>query len=281
MGLHDGEHLIPVTAGHELDTRWAAEVAEFCAESYAQYAAMAPGTASQVDSVLAAECALDCASVLHALGAPAHDVHLWIVRAASALTEVFRLRGTTPAIPVVGIRDAGTRELSVPAEPDQSLTNSRRGLVAMYAALVTGDPELVKLTASLVGDSPDASSSACSRDEQRLAHAVNALVVGDAEVAQSRAAAVDSDADTIRAQAAAVQAIAARSSRSFIDALGALLEAHRAEAVDPRHRREPRYLLSLPGLALATLATGSEVARKRQLPVGYAYFPVELVARVR
>jgi len=269
------------TPGH-FDARWAAELAEFCAGSYAEYAAMEPGAATQVDSALAADVALDCACVLHALGAPSHDVRIWIARAAYALGEVFRLRGTSAGVPTVVMTEEGAVERTVPGGQDNSLTNSRRGLVAMYTALTAGDSELAERTAGLVGDPPGASylgpdSVVCTPDEQQLAYALKALLLGQTAVAAFQAAVPDSAPPAIRHQATAMQAMVGQNPQLFLDALDALLVTHGREAADIRHQREPRYFLSLPALGLAALAITSGLVAEPQLPTGYGYFAPQLI----
>jgi hypothetical protein len=269
------------TPGH-FDARWAAELAEFCAGSYAEYAAMGPRAATQVDSALAADFALDCACALHALDAPPHDVRIWIARAAYALGEVFRLRGTSAAVPSVVMTEDGAVKDTVPGGPDYSLTSSRRGLVAMYAALTAGDSELAERTAGLVGDPPGASylapnSVVCTPDEQQLAYALKALLLGQTAVAAFQAGVPDSAPPAIRHQATAVQAMATQNPRLFLDALDALLVTHGLEVADIRRQREPRYFLSLPALGLAALATTSGLVTDPQLPTGHSYFALQLI----
>jgi hypothetical protein len=273
-----------VKAPEHFDARWAAELADFCASSYAEYAAMEPGTATQVDAALAADTALDCACVLHPLGAPPHDVRIWIARAAYALGEVFRLRGTSAAVPTVVVTEEGAAQVAAPGGPDYSLTNSRRGLLAMYTALAAGDSELAERTAGLVGDPPGASylgpdSVVCTPDEQQLAYALKALLLGQIAVAAFQAAVPDSAPPAIRHQATAMQAMVGQNPQLFLDALDALLVTHSLEAADIRHQREPRYFLSLPALGLAALATTSGLVAEPQLPIGYSYFAPQLIRR--
>ncbi|MGH9173678.1 MAG: hypothetical protein ACRD1H_04950, partial [Vicinamibacterales bacterium] len=115
------------------DPEWGARVAEFCAQAYAEYASAPRETLGQAGYAMAADVALDCGLVTYALGADPADVRIWIARAAHALGEVFRLRGSEPAVPSLVVTEHGVHRETPGGTPDLSLTNSRRGLLAMYA----------------------------------------------------------------------------------------------------------------------------------------------------
>jgi hypothetical protein len=259
-----------MTARPPVDTSWAEQLAIFCAESYKEYAAADPSVLGQVDHVFAADYALDCALVTYALGADPDDVRVWIKRAAFALGEVFRLRGTTPAFPVTVDDGLERQSATPPGKLDASLTNSRRGLLAMQLALVAGDPSLVEQIAAMVGDPPDATyigpdSEVCTTEEQGLAYAVKAYLLGQTAVAYFHTAGLAGSSSPIREQAVAIDALIDRDQRAFLSVLDELLAAHTEAARDPRRVHEPRFLVAIPALALAALANGSGVIDASQL----------------
>jgi hypothetical protein len=249
-----------------VDTSWAEQLAVFCADSYGEYVASDPSALGQVDHVFAADYALDCALVTYALGADPDDVRVWIKRAAFALSEVFRLRGTSPAFPVT-VDGAATP----PGKLDASLTNSRRGLLAMQLALVAGDPSLVEQIAAMVGDPPDATyigpnSVVCTTEEQELAYAVKAYLLGETAVAYFHTAGLAGSSSPIREQVVAIDALIDRKQGAFLSVLDELLAAHTEAAQDPRHVHEPRFLVAIPALAFAALASRSGVIDPSRLP---------------
>ncbi len=264
-----------------VDTRWAEQLAIFCAEAYKEYAASDPSVLGQVDHVFAADYALDCALVTYALGADPDDVRVWIKRVAFALGEVFRLRGTTPAFPVTVDDGLERQPVTPPGKIDASLTNSRRGLLAMQLALIAGDPSLVEQIAAMVGDPPNATyigpdSEVCTTEEQGLAYAVKSYLLGQIAVAYFHTASLAGSSSPIREQAIAIDALIDSDERTFLSALDELLAAHTEAARDPRHVHEPRLLINIPALALAALANRLGVIVPSQLP-DTPYLPLALL----
>jgi hypothetical protein len=264
------------------DQAWAAQLAEYCADAYAGFLEIPDGDVTQVDYALAADPALDCACVTYALGAEADDVWRWVVRAAYLLDQVFALRGGTPPMPVSIVDASGEHHDVTPSGPDQSLTNSRRGLLAMQAALIAGDRALAEQIAELVGDPPDASylgpdSVVCTPDDQALAYALKALLLGQIAVAVFHIGGVGESAPPIlRRQAAALYTLIDQDQGGFLAALVGLIDAHAAEAAIPENAREPRRFLNLPALALARLALDAGLVRRDVLPESI-YLPLSLL----
>lgn len=263
-----------------VDPAWAAQLAEFCAGAYAEYAATEPASLGQVDHVFAAGYALDCALVTFALGADPNDVRTWIKRAAFALGEVFQLRATTPAFPVTIVN--GPRSVAPSGAVDASLTNSRRGLLAMQVALISGDTYLVEQIAAMVGDPPDATyigpdSEVCTPEEQGLAYALKAHLLGQHAVAFFYTAGLAAARPPVRQQAVIIEALIDRDAGTFVAALGDLLAAHAAVASDPHNAREPRCLINLPALALAALAIQSGVIYPDRVAADDPYLPRALL----
>lgn len=247
-----------MTTRPPVDIRWAAQLAASCKEAYDEYIASDSSAIGQVDHAFAADHALDCATLTYALGADPNDVRIWIKRAAFALGEVFRLRGTTAAF-------------TSPAEPDFSLTNSRRGLLAMQLALIAGDPALVEQIAAMIGDPTNASyvgpdSVVCTTEEQGLAYAMKAFLLGQTAVAYFHTASLAGSSSPVREQAVAIDALINRDWGAFSVALDELLAAHVDASRDPDHVHEPRYLIAIPVLALAALAIGSGLIEQSRLP---------------
>jgi hypothetical protein len=265
-----------------VDPAGAAQLAEFCAGAYAEYAAADPTSLVQVAHVFAADYTLYCALVSYALGADPKDVRAWIKRAAFASGEVFRLRAATPAFPVTVIEGNEPRSVSVPCAADASLTNSRRGLLAMQVALIAEDSYLVQQIATMVGDPPDAayigpSSEICTPEEQGLAYSLKAYLLGQYALAFSCAADVTAAQPLIRQEAVAIEALINRDTGAFVAALSDLLTVHAAAASDPRSAREPRCLINLPALALTALAIQSALLDPDRVTADDPYLPRALL----
>lgn len=265
-----------------VDPAWAEQLAEFCAGAYAEYAAADPASLGQVEHVFAADYALDCALVTYALGADPDDVRAWIKRAVFAFAEVFRLRGTTPAFPVTVVDEAGTRPAAPPDATDASLTNSRRGLLAMQVALIAGDSSLVEQIATMVGDPPDATyigpdSEVCTLEEQGLAYALKGHLLGQDAVAFFYTAGLRAAQPSVRQQAVTIEALINRDAGTFLAALGDLLVAHAVAASYLHNAPEPRCLINLPALALATLAIQSNVIDRDRVTADELYLPRALL----
>jgi hypothetical protein len=260
-------------------------VAKFCADSYAEQMAhldAQPGSVGQTDYVLAAEYALDCAFTNYALGTASEEVRGWLARAANALAQVFRRRGTAPGLVVTNAANGTVPRRDTSRAPDFSLTNSRRGLLAMYAALANGDHRLAEEIAGLVGDPPDASyigpnSEVCTPEEQQLAYAVKSLLLGKNAVAAFYATNVGRPSSILHHQAAAVNALVNRDASTFLSSLDGVLARHASESDAIQNAREPRRLVCLPALGLAAHALGLDLVTTSSLPVANIYFPGELL----
>lgn len=269
------------------DEAWAVQLAEFCANAYAEFLTIPESEVTQVDLVLTADPALDCACVTYALGADLEDVRIWIARAAHLLGQAFALRGTTPHLPL-GRKDIwGNLTDITPPGPDQSLTNSRRGLLAMHTALAAGDLARAERTASLVGDPPDAAyigpdSVVCTPPEQQLAYALREILLGREVSAVFYVGGIqEDDPPLIRHQATSVYALINRDVTAFTNALDRLLAAHAFEAAEPAAAREPRRFLCLPAVAVAALATERTLIDAKHLPDQSIYFPRDLIEAAR
>jgi hypothetical protein len=266
-----------------VDAAWTAHVADLCARQYADFTIIPADELTQIDYVLAADSALDCACVTYALGAEPDDVRIWLSRAAYLLGQVFALRGTTPPITVTVIDEVGERRDGTPWGPDQSLTNSRRGLLAMQTALIAGDQELAEQTAKMVGDPPNASyvgpeSEVCTPDDQVIAYAFKAFLLGQTAVAVFHLGGITEGAlPVIRHQAAAIAMLIDRDEDAFLRVLDRLLRAHAAEAAKSENAREPRRFLCLSAIALARLGIDRGQVSHDLLPESSIYLPLDLL----
>jgi hypothetical protein len=272
----------PVRPIPHVDPEWGARVAEFCARAYAEYAAQEPSSVDQPGHALAADAALDCGLVRYALGAPPDEVRVWIARAAHALGEVFRLRGTAQAVQTVVTVEDGNLRSTASVSVDHSLTNPARGLLAIHTALVAGDRDLAQRTATLLGDppGPHPEGPPPATDERQLAEALKALLLHRDAEAVSHAAGLADAPPPVGAEGAALGALAHRDKAAFLEALRRLLAVHAAEAGEEGNAREPRRFLSLTGLGLSALAVASGVLSTDELPRGDVYLPVEVIEQI-
>ena len=129
----------------------------------------------------------------------------------------------------------------------------------MQLALVAGDPALVKRIAAMIGDPTNATyvgpdSVVCTTEEQGLAYAMKAFLLGQTAVAYFHTAGLAGSSSPVREQAVAIDALINRDLGAFLAVLNEMLAAHVDAARDPHHVHEPRYLIAIPLLALATLA---------------------------
>lgn len=268
-----------------LDTAWAEQLVQFCTDAYADQITQidaAHGQSGQIEYVFATDYALDAALVSYALGASLADVRVWIARAAVALAEIFRLRGTAPIFPIESVTEGESVPAGSPDACDFSLTNSRRGLLAMYLALAADNMSLAEEIAALVGDPPEASyigsdSKVCTPDEQQLAYALKFLLLGQDAVAAFYAVGVGYERLSLRHQAAAVKALVGRDPSAFLSALHDLLMTHIANANNKINAHEPHCLMCLPCLGLAALALKRLLVEVSELPCDNVYLPHDLL----
>lgn len=141
----------------------------------------------------------------------------------------------------------------------------------MQLALVAGDPSLVEQIAAMVGDPPNATyigpdSEVCTSEEQGLAYALKAYLLGETAVAYFYTAGLAGSSSPIREQAIAIDALIDLDQGLFLSGLDELLAAHTEAARDPGRMHEPRFLVSIPALALAALANRSGVIDASRLP---------------
>ena len=250
-------------------------------------------THAQLTWVRLGNVSCDLGLVAYALGAPESEVRRLFAEAARAYLEVFRRRGTLPAFAATMVRlepDCGEgatvvdrRPVHLPGARDQSLTNSRRGLRAMFLALAVGDAALAQELAALVEDPPGASylgvrSVVCTLNEQRLAYAVKALLLGKEDAAGAELQRIKMPATETAAVAPCVRFLTECKERQFLEAISNLLDWHRSAALNEENRHVPDFFLCLPALALRALALRRQLVRIEQLPDNSVYLPLAVLS---
>jgi hypothetical protein len=238
-----------------------------------------PQTASQLDYFMYADQRFDLALFDYALGEPLEAVRAGIAEAATANLKVFELRGTQRPMPLTVSGQSARR----PDAVDYSLTNSRRGLLAMHQALLSHHGDLVSRIAKLVNDPPDADyvgpdSEVCTPADQRVAYAMKALVLNDDPRALAELRAMsDAPADR-QLDARMLEAIVTRDGAAFLGSLHDRLFAMRLVTVNAATRRDPHLFLGYSQLGLSILARRRGVVELDDLPRGDLRFPMELAA---
>lgn len=254
----------------DLDIEWATSVKAFCRRAVSESKAEMVPDGSQVEWVMFAGYLYDLAFVEYALGEPTESVRHGLSEAAGALKRVFELRGSSPGIPI--LRPGGGPAEAKPV--DYSLTNSTRGLFAMYLALISLDLVLAREIAALLGDPPDASylgehSTVCTPEDQELAAFLKAVLLEQTPEMLARTA---SSSDGRAFERIMLESLWTGNAPFFVDALPRLLDRHALEAHADEHRRDPTWLICVPALALASLAVMRGLVAPRELPDG-PYFP--------
>jgi hypothetical protein len=242
------------------DAAWAAQLAQFCEESYCEQAAhvdAASDAAGQVDYVLLAEYALDAALVKYALGERLDQVTAWLARAAHAYVALFRNR-EAPGLSMLEATDQSLTEIA-PVRSDNSLKNPQRALLAMYVALTAGELRLATAIAQCV----EAGSGAWAAESQ-VACALKSLLLGN-PLPDFDYCAPNDFPEMLSRQAAAIKAIARDDPGGFVQAHDAMMALHQREAVEEVNAREPRRFLCLPALGLAALSMSRKLITAERL----------------
>jgi len=178
--------------------------------------------------------------------------------------------------------DGPSGQLRGPDQPDYSLTNPCRGLLALQLALIVGEQVEPREIAGLIHDPPDADflapGSADSAPAQRhLARAFKALVLQDSTQAAAELDALAHSGDLPSAEASALRALLQRNVADFLRALGDLMSRHAKEAIKAHNGKVPDFYLSFAGLGLAALALRTGAVTQSLLPCDNVYLPLELL----
>lgn len=235
-------------------------------------------------------------SIAYALGYPITFVRDAFASSGFACDKVFELRGTMDTFPVTIItidnrypdgdpRHVRQRPKDPPNTKDHTMTNSRGNIKGVYAALVGGEFALASDLASLAWDPPDAkwvswNSVICTPNDQHLAYAVKHFFAGEVDQ-------MEAELKRLRARprqepereyiVGMWRAIVDRNAFQFREWLFDLLNWHEWEAKKHDPIAASDLYLSVPGVALATLAVKRGVCSISQLPANNVYLPIELI----
>lgn len=244
----------------------------------------------------------ECATIgyyLYGLGFPLQEVAKSFREAANAYLTVFRLRGTEAPFPVQVLTIApgrtpadsgmvvGDRPLHPPASSDFSPTNSKRGLEAVFLALVGHDPELASELAGLIWDPPNASyigpkSEVCTPNEQHFAYSVKHLLANDFMNARSelRRLPTTNWEDWVSGVRKMTEGIIEHDKSLFLEGVREELCRHGKEAKKKSNSWRPEFYVSLHSLGMVILATQLDITKLADLPQGDVYLPLDLIRRV-
>ena len=235
-------------------------------------------------------------SIAYALGYPIPFVRDAFANSGFACQKVFELRGTRDTFPVTIItidnrypdgdpRHVRQRPKDPPNTKDHSMTNSRGNIKGVYAALVGGEFGLASHLSSLAWDPPDAkwlawNSVICTPNDQHLAYAVKHFFAGEIdqmEVELKRVRARPRQEPETEYIVGMWRAIVGGNDLQFREWLFDLLNWHEWEAKKHDPIAASNLYLSVPGVALATLAVKRGVISISQLPANNVYLPIELI----
>jgi hypothetical protein len=236
----------------------------------------------QIEYVMLAEDCKDIGMLKYGLGYPFGETRAAFAEAGKAYLRVFELRGTQTALEVAVVTDQDSKPWHAPGAIDDSLTNSRRGLEAMYVAMVTGDEALARQIAAHVWDPPGASyigpeSRVCTPEDQQLSRAVKALLLDRRSSALSQPYVGRPVTSSAKAQAEVIDTLMAGLKTGFIDRLADLLEWHRGQIADAANQKDVELLFSVPGLALCRQALGRGLIELSELPQSDVLLPLVLL----
>ena len=222
--------------------------------------------------------ASDLAFVEYGVGEELSSVLMNLKEAVHAFIKVFELRGTAPTLPVVHIGGAQVRETT---RVDYSLTNSQRGLMAMYLPLICQLADEARKIAALIGDPEGATyigenSDVCTPEDQDLACSLKALLL-DETYGMGRQSQPSSEGRAYERMM--LESIWVPDQDTFLEGVRRLLVWHAREHQHTEHRRDPAWLICVPGLALSTLARSRGLIQLGQLPDNNPYLPVALIGQ--
>jgi hypothetical protein len=237
---------------------------------------------TQVEYALLAEDCKDIGMLKYALGLPLDETHEALAEATEAYLQVFALRGTQAAFEVAVVTDGEAKPLREPGATDVSLTNSRRGLRAMYVALIAKGETIAREIAAHVWDPPGATyigteSEVCTPDDQQLAYAMKALLLGKKSEALSLLPAPPVSSFALM-QTELIKMLSAGRKEGFMAGLTDLLAWHRWQIADAENRKNIDLFFSVPGLALCRYALGCGLTERGELPGQTVFLPLDLLA---
>jgi len=237
---------------------------------------------SQVEYVMLADACKDIGMLKYGLGYPLGETRGAFSEAAEAYLRVFKLRGTQSAFQVTVVSDEQAKPLREPGATDESLTNSKRGLQAVYVALIAGRELLARQIAAHIWDPPGATyigpeSEVCTPDDQQLAYAVKALLLTHSSDALSHLHLRCPSSSTAQVQANLIETLITNRAAECIARVNDLLDWHRQQAMSAEGRNNMDLFFSIPGLALCSQALGRAIVQHRELPERHVFLPLLLL----
>lgn len=237
---------------------------------------------SQVEYVMLAENCRDIGMLKYGLGYPLRESRAALAESAKAYLRVFELRGTQAAFEVTVVRGEESTPLHEPGSTDDSLTNSRRGLQALYVGLIARGQTLAQQIARHISDPPGAAyigpdSEVCTPDDQQLAYAMKALLLENQRDALSQIRFRSLASPTAQSQAAVIEALITNRKAEFTASLNELLNWHGGQIDDPENQKDILLYFSIPGLALCGQALASALVERGELPEQDVFLPLDLL----
>lgn len=234
------------------------------------------------------------ALINYAAGSTFRKIRNYFYNAAKISLQVMRLRGTEAS---------GRIDIAVPEDSlqpfdigkaieegfykssggrDFSLGNSRVGLEGMYLALLLNDLELATNIADLVWDPLDADyigpdSEVCTPNQQHMAYGLRDFLHGKEKNANEALDIVNTSPPDTFYQAQILKALIQSNSTKFLQQLDSLLSWHEKEAKKEENEKVPKYLMSIEGLGLSSLACINDVVNIDDLPQDNVYLPLTLL----
>jgi hypothetical protein len=276
---------IPTPRLNYVDVQWARSVLAAFEQERADIlddTAASHSQLSQIEYVMLAEDCKDIGMLKYGLGYPLGETRVAFAEAAKAYLRVFELRGTQAAFEVTVVRGEEVKPLREPGTTDDSLTNSRRGLQAMYIALIAGGETLARQIAAHIWDPPGATyigpeSEVCTPDEQQFAYALKALLLDKKSDALIHLHARRPASSSAQAQAEFIETLITNRKAEFIARLNDLLDWHHGQIVDAENQKNIDLFFSVPGLALCRRALGCGLTEPSELPEHEVFLPLGLL----
>ncbi len=162
---------------------------------------------------------------------------------------------------------------------DYSLTNSKRGLLAMQLTLMCQGLDTARRVAGLVGDPPDAAtyigedSVVCTPEDQELAYFLKALLLDETPGPAGQAG---PSSEGRAFERMLLEAIWAGDRKVFLHSLRQLLLWYNVERQAKEHRRDLSWWICVPGLGCSVLAVSRTLIGPDELPKSETCLPVAL-----
>jgi len=289
-----------------IDQSWAAQLIQYNEQSRLELLrelGERPEGGTQLLYAMLADHCHDLGLLHYAIGSSIKQVRDSFANAAQAFLHVFELRGTQPNFDVTLVKlrpvspslsemddpenAANAQSTKVSSGPlrqrdrsDDSLTNSRTGLRAMYLALTVDQPDLARKIAKMVFDPSNATyigpdSVVCTVNEQHLAYGLKLYLLEDPINAELQLRMIENEEPSVNHQATMIKALIDQNPQAFLSALNELLSDHRQQAESDTRGLE--WFVSVPGLGLSAAALLAGIDGLESLPDENIYLPLSLL----